>query len=439
MHKAIKTNNYEKVEELLSNSGTLIINEILKVGHGYTPVHASIAYDAPECFDILIKKGGNPCEPLNNGWYQHNALSLAIEKACINNNMKYFDEVYKFPNLSLAPAIGELAKKKYNNGTSKELFMRILSHPNMVNTIITNSIFEMFIGTNNIDNVLVLLNKDKNEEIILEDNSIQVAFIESLKQNKQQFYELFFEYGASVNDKGHSFNGYPIVISARKANYKMMKYLLDNGADPNTCDTYDVTKELREITVLTSLIKSGKTETSIIKCFKLLVNKGVNINTDVYVNHWTRNQKPIQFAILKLLPNVIKCLLDNGAEVVQSDVLLLAKDNYYKKTQIIEVLKVMDKYGYDILYWSGNDNLLFNAIAEYQTYECFAQDLLNVIYEKLEKLPMNERKEYLLERKCLYFPDCYHASNNTKGINNILFFSMQEPEINKKLTELLHE
>ena len=129
MHKIIKNNDAGNLEKLLQNGNTLTLNDPFLSGHYYTPVQAAIAYNAPECFDLLIKAGANPYN--YRYLYGGNALVLAIQQAVFGGNIKYFDEVYKFPKLELIHGINELSKKKYNNGLSYELFIKILEHPNI--------------------------------------------------------------------------------------------------------------------------------------------------------------------------------------------------------------------------------------------------------------------------------------------------------------------
>jgi ankyrin repeat protein len=130
-------------------------------------------------------------------------------------------------------------------------------------------------------------------------------------------------------DEGYSHNGPNNTKGYR--DFEFLKFLLENGANPNECD----------INKYTALMKIIECENDI-EAINLLIEKGADINTE-HCDGWT----PVDFAENNKYDEIVKLLYDNG----DTSLLKLVQEDDYTLHDIKYLLKkgakinVKDKEG----------------------------------------------------------------------------------------------
>jgi len=106
--------------------------------------------------------------------------------------------------------------------------------------------------------------------------------------------------------------------------FKCMKQLLKKGADVNTKDSYDYT----------AIMYAAKgTSSKALNAVKFLLNKGTQLNAKNYYNN-----NALQLAVLADNGNIVKHLIEKGAEGELSDLLMLAVRYGKELTKSVKVL-----------------------------------------------------------------------------------------------------
>ena len=142
IYSIIKKDDRLTLNELIQEDPT-IINNTLKAGHNYFPLPGSIAYDSRKCFDLLIKQNGIKYK---SNYSAEDGLTLSIQKAIFDDNYYYFDKMYEIPNLNILYCLSEMAKRKYKDYKSYNLFKKLMEHPNAGNSVIGYYSFSDMIG-----------------------------------------------------------------------------------------------------------------------------------------------------------------------------------------------------------------------------------------------------------------------------------------------------
>lgn len=160
---------------------------------------------------------------------------------------------------------------------------------------------------------------EKKIDITLDDNyNIRIA----ANSGRFDIVEQLIKAGAGI----HSKNDEILSHASRHGNMKMIKYLLDNGADINRIGG-GINKPL------TDAIKGGKKE-----IVKYLIQMGANVNAD--------NGEALRNAIERGELEIVKELIKNGANiniVLKNDITPLQLAKNYEEFEIYQYLKNINK------------------------------------------------------------------------------------------------
>jgi len=121
MYHAIKLNDLRKIEALIS-SGT-DINAPTAIGHGYTPLGVSIAYDVWDCFELLLSKKAD----VNAASGRFSPIELATVRSIKDKDTKYFDRLYARSDLKIIPGLEAACSSR--NCFDIGIFEKLLNHP----------------------------------------------------------------------------------------------------------------------------------------------------------------------------------------------------------------------------------------------------------------------------------------------------------------------
>lgn len=131
----------------------------------------------------------------------------------------------------------------------------------------------------------------------------------------------------NFNVNQHGQFEYPLLHRACYHGYlEIIELLIDNGADINILDKFNMTP-------LSSIIDGN--ENNWFECIELLIKKGAILKEDILIEA-VRNEIYIE---------VIKLLLDNGADVDYIDCNGDKAINYAYDKNLYETIKLLEKYG----------------------------------------------------------------------------------------------
>jgi len=428
IYSIIKKDDRLTLNELIQEDPT-IINNTLKAGHDYFPLPGSIAYDSRKCFDLLIKQNGIKYK---NNYSAEDGLTLSIQKAIFDDNYYYFDKMYEIPNLNILCCLSEMAKRKYKDYKSYNLFKKLMEHPNAGNSVIGYYSFSDMIGTNKLEYIKLLLNNCK----LKDDCSKLTVLMQAIDARKFDITKMLIEdFNVDVNEFDKYYESYPLINACITHNQKMIKYLLSKGANPNLpAKNYrdGSLKELMSPLLLVVWLKfrhkyRNIKESQIIKLAKLLISAGADVN---YKSDF--DITPVKYTIICILPTVLEFFIKNGADLVDNNLFLVLFehasyeiDNNMTFEGLKGIYDILIKHNCNILCHNDSTNVLLSAMTKGTKYVY----LVKMVIEYLDKCSMDDRRKYLLEIK--------FKRHNMKYINNSLHFIEYNPKPGWKNTKIV--
>jgi len=372
-HAIVKGNNHAKLRGLIE-AGQFDVNQELSKGHRYQAIVGAVAYDSPDCFMVLLEA---------NATLTHDAIEKSVEHA-IKGNSVYLDAIWNHPQFVPNAGLCVCLERKTR---SVEMFRKLLSHPKLVKGAIEIRVdhsvrSNQYVVTRTVETGnIVFLRELRKAGVIF---SVEEALCSAVDGKKYTFINQLLEWGADVNMLQGWRNLPPIGRAAKQGNHKMLKILIEAGANTNvTYDTYlpgDTFGNTR--TPCTPLLdlcvwKNGNfhfrpkyNKNSCLRCVKLLLKHGANIN---YTNPQELNA--LTLAMISINPPLVELLIKSGVEVGKDALLGFCKQTYIhyenekrcESTDVIDIFKMLVEAGADP-YVVGNNktsNLLHASVMKF--------------------------------------------------------------------------
>jgi len=251
MNTLIKRNNYTMMEYLIE------VGENLNQGDkNYNPLIISVGYNNYKLLNYLLSYGAD----VNEGSELRTPLTVAIEN-CNLNVIKILI--------------------KYGADVNK---------PDSYSTPLNWAIYY-----SNLDKVQYLI----EEGAALNNNDYDLPLNYAAERKKKDIVNYLLTLGEDINKKNKDGNT-PLIsaIDCEKPDLDFIKFLIENGADPNI--------ECKDHTPLSLAIKNNN-----FKIANYLINLGVDINKPNSKN----NDTPLDVAIENNNLNIIKTLIENNANI----------------------------------------------------------------------------------------------------------------------------
>lgn len=337
LYQIIKNDYDNHLNDLIQNYSPDLDNQDLNKGHRYFPLEGCVAYDSKKCFDILIDHGCN----IN----QFGTVRLSTKRA-VQGDPYYFDIIYQSPDIDISSGLLACSNKKFND---IELFKKLLNHPNSKNC----NKFDSYLLTdiilfNGVDYLKLLIEHDLVESLI---NTLS----EAIEKKKYDIIQCLIDNGADVNLCPSSYPKiYPICRASKDGNGKMIKFLLDKGADPNKISPIrrdGNSKEKMTPLMILAWKRNDQYKYNVntsCKCAEILLKAGAdpNYESDYGIT-------VLQYAISSLLPKFVEILLKHGATLNNNDILSITeRPNYFSvpSEDFIAMFNLFEKHNLNILH-----------------------------------------------------------------------------------------
>lgn len=416
MQKVIEDNNYIHLAEKLQEHNSFWKTKVNIYVKNQSPINRAVVNDAYECFDILIKNGAD----IND----EKTFLAILSHICAKNDYKYFDEIYKNPNLDIGLCFRSLGRRKFKI-ISGSIIGKLLNHPNINNTTINCDTIDNFIGTNQPEWVYTLF--DPQYGIKMDSNVLQSGLCTSIRNKNYELVEFFISQGANVNKKNDHSNQYPINDLCFYPNINIFKLLLKNGLD---CNLINYTGENPMLYITHYVYNYGMSKQKFKQLYnltELLIENGSDVK---YKNK--NNLNPIRCAIEKHCYEFIELFIKFGAEIEEDDIMYLAFpyiDAHIKNPMLEKIINILIENGCNLLYQNESSCLLLKLLnidmEIYYRHILKNINLFDIIVKELKKIPIDERKKYLVDKK--YPSRILVIDNNNQWqyknvVENILFY-----------------
>lgn len=392
IQNVIDDNDYLHLSQKLAEHNSSWKARINQPVKRITPLERAVNHNSYECFDLLIQYGADT----NNS----NILAGVVYHLCSNNDSRYFDEIYKNNNMDLEFCFREVGKRKYI-AMEAIAFDKLLKHSNIKNITVDINTIRGYITTNRIEFVHVLM--DKSHGYKIDSNTLGKGLISAISYKKPELVEFFLSCEIDVNAIVDS--TYPIFAACQTWNAKIMKLLIDSGADCNLANKSTTNTDYTPLMMLPNYMYQGISNAQkklALKLAKMLINNGADVN---YIN--SNNLSPLRNAIACHSVTMIEFLIENGAEVQEEDILYMVinhNNNYYQNSNYytLGIVNILVKNGCSLLYKNDKTCLLLETMNLHNgnnwSYHKYP-NLFDLIVDELKKLPLEERTEYLTEYK----------------------------------------
>lgn len=389
MQNVINDNDYIYLSQKLSTQNNNWKNRINTQISKMSPLTRAIKNNAWECFDILMQHKAN----VN----VDDVIRTALFDLCTNNASRYFDEIYKQPNLDIELCFYELGNVKYR-GMEGIAFDKLLKHPNRVKANINITTIAEYITKHKDEFIYILL--DPTHGMKIDPYIFNEGLALSITKNKYNLISYFIDNGADINKiiyintdfkyKWDIHDYYPLELACMAKNIKSLKILIDKGADCNIIFKNNCTPLMLLTHYFSQTFDAHKCD----NIMKIIINTNTNIN---YIN--SDNIGAIHIAIRLNSTAMVKYLLDKGATLRDSDIMYIMqiKDNP------IYMVKLLCEHGQNLFYQDNNTCLLLEIIYKIGYYYPMyvtnlmynLEQLFNYFADKLSLFPLQERKKYL--------------------------------------------
>lgn len=323
-------------------------NEKLTMGNRFYPIEHAIHYDSVDCFNYLLDNTNlKVCDRL-------------MELAVISHNNYYFG---KLIDKDIDPISGiniALSKKFYNLDKLKQL----LSHENAKHCPTKLTLLFTNLKDLNVINALFDSGAEFREEDIMAD---------VIDHKKSDLVKLLIDKGCNVNTKNTCsyFTYTPLARACRIGNEKIVKLLLDNGAQVDLESEmyyYDGNRKIILSPLMTVIMMKsvGGYKYNVntgIKLASLLVNNDADVNYKTVVGEWItthtiytekgsttnhivqKNKESMtmmRMAVLTSNPKMIEFLLDRGCILDRSYLSDATENaNYYRNVSDKEIAGIL--------------------------------------------------------------------------------------------------
>jgi cytohesin len=150
----------------------------------------------------------------------------------------------------------------------------------------------------NVNLVRILVNQGANKEVVTYEEKL-TPLLGAIQKGYHKTVEFLLDSGSNINAKAKDGNG-AVTIAAETKDTKMVGILLDRGANIEMTNKY-------EKTPLLAMIENGKHYLDMIK---FLLSRGANVEA-----RDEDNNTPLINAALKSDANIMRVLLDHGADI----------------------------------------------------------------------------------------------------------------------------
>ena len=327
LHRAVIKGNLDEVKKLLdlgANPNKLDVSR--------TAVH--LAADKPEIFETLLKYGGDPKRFSTDGLTAFhmaaNAGNIKTMTMCLKKGMSPndFSKKDKISVLHEAAAGDDLYAFQFliENGGRLDLEdnagWNIFHHaakgnaPNIIEFLVEQDMVTLInknakdpdgrtplhvaLAFHNIESARSLLEAGASPNIKDSDGWMPIHCV--INRDNLPALELLMEYGSDLNKALTNSNQTPLFRSVREQNYKIMVYLLENGANPN----------IPSVTGETPLHLIGKTFNTDIA--EKLIENGAEINAQR-----DNGQTPLHYAASHNRRDLVQLFLEKGADPTIKD------------------------------------------------------------------------------------------------------------------------
>lgn len=442
----IDNNDYCHLAERLNETNSLWKQRIKDKVNKIRPLQRAVNFGANECFDLLVQNGAD----INDD----NTLSAVISKLCLDNNERYFNEIYKNPKLNIEYCFREISKSKYK-ASEVIAFDKLLKHPNITCTTINISTLLGYIKSNRLEIVQILL--DKSRQIKIEDNTLENGLCYAIYCKRYEFVKFLLNCGANINKHANNYHDYnydytrcynyyinynkyilnceanylyPILLCVESMNIKMIQLLIDHKVD------WNMIKDLDNILIIltkNAITRRYNNNTMInrqlnVKIANIFIDNGVKID---FIN--SNNMSPVRVAISAYIPELLQLYIDRGVTIKESDILFIAQyahsiKNNVDKQDIQDTIDILIKHGCSLLYHNDKTCLILERMQQTKPYMHseynISEVIFKLIYIELTKLSIEQRKEYLLETKYTYIIHKNPNNNESKDViitENIMY------------------
>ena len=352
--KIIKADN---VTDFESSITAITLSDVYIRRWGPSALAFAIKSNAVRCFELLLIKQADINE--DEGRSLCEAIRCLIDPKS-HGNQFFLDTLCEIPVTQLYRGLYVCISQK---NFSKELFIKLLDHPNMDKTsqvaidaftsVACDCISTNKVGPEFLD-IMIERNIPFSKEIVLR---------KACYCKKYDLVKTLLNHGANIDATNHKAppsirNGYihiwtwyggaiPLIIAADSNNYKLMKQLISCGANVNVhgyivsdlpmmqgtplmqlcCSLYGIRKSWRGNDVTKEEIGTR------IQCAKLLIEKGANLNDAVEIiqNGLKHRYTALSLAVRECFTEMVKLLIDSGATVDPDELSSLVIPYYIRR------------------------------------------------------------------------------------------------------------